>query len=157
MGYASRTRYRRGSWLRRHVNRFVAWLAGVGLRPSTTVRLDVVGRRSGKLHSFAVTMAVSGDERYLVSLAGESDWVRNLRAIGGKAVICHEWRREVCLQELPSEERAPILAAYLSRTALSKSPAAAARDYFGVVPQAPADALREIAEYYPVFRINGLS
>src|SRR5579864_7473125 len=114
MGYAARRKYRLGSWLRRHVNGLVARLAGIGLTPANTVRLEVAGRRTGKVHAFAVTLAEMGNERYLVSLAGESDWVRNLRA-SGKAVMRHRHRAEIRVQELPATERAVVLEAYLSR------------------------------------------
>ena len=56
------------------------WLAALGLTPANTVSLEVTGRRSGRSHAFVVTTAAFAGERYLVSLAGESDWVRNLRA-----------------------------------------------------------------------------
>jgi len=156
MGYAARTKYRRGSWLRRRVNRVVAWLAGAGLTPDNTVRLDVVGRRTGKSHSFAVTLAVLHDERYLVSLAGESDWVRNLRA-SGKAVIRHGRREAIGVQELAVEDRPAVLHAYLSKRALSKSPAAEARDYFGVDPHPSREVLQGIADHYPVFKVIELT
>ena len=152
MGYATRTTYRRGSWLRRRVNRVVAWLAGMGLTPDNTVRLDVAGRKTGKVHAFAVTVAIMQGERYLVSLAGESDWVRNLRA-SGKAVIRHGRRKEIRVRELNVEDRVAVLDAYLSKRALSKSPAAEARDYFGVDPHPSRQVLEGIAAYYPVFKV----
>ena len=132
MGYAARINHRKPSRLRRMVNGMVAWLAGVGLTPADTVRLEVAGRRTGRPRAFAVTMATLGGNNYLVSLAGESDWVRNLRAAGGKAVVRHKRRFEVTTQELLVDQRAPILEAWLSKRALSKSATAAARDYFGV-------------------------
>ena len=152
MGYAARTAYRRGSWLRRQVNRVVAWLAGFGLTPSNTVRLEVAGRKTGKVRDFAVTLAIQGNVRYLVSLAGESDWVRNLRA-ADTAVIRHGRRRTIHVAELAVEDRAAVLDAYLSKRALSRSPAAAARNYFGVAPHPSQQVLRGIADYYPVFKI----
>jgi deazaflavin-dependent oxidoreductase (nitroreductase family) len=152
MGYAARKRYRRGSRLRRSVNRIVTWLAGVGLTPSNTIRLDVAGRKTGKVHAFAVTLAILHDDRYLVSLAGESDWVRNLRA-SGEAVIRHGNREEIHVRELPVGERARVLEAYLNKRALSKSPAAEARDYFGVDPHPSRQMLESIADYYPVFKV----
>ena len=130
----------------------VAWLAGMGLTPANTVRLEVAGRKTGKVHASAVTMAEMANERYLVSLAGESDWVRNLRA-SGKAVIRHGRRTEIRVQELPVEDRAAVLDAYLSKRALSKSPAAEARDYFGVDPHPSREVLERIAAYYPVFKV----
>ncbi len=149
MGYAARIKYRRPSRLRRLVNGFVAWLAAMGLTPADTVCLVVTGHRTGRPHAFAVTMAALGGEHYLVSLAGESDWVRNLRAAGGKAVIRHRRRHDVRADELQVDQRAAILEAYLSKRALSKSPTSAARDYFGVDAHPSFETLKGIAGHYP--------
>jgi hypothetical protein len=153
MSYARREVYRKPGWLRRQTNRVVAALAGLGLTPANTVRLEVRGRTSGRMRAFAVTTATMGDDQYLVSLAGESDWVRNLRAAGGRAVIKHGSRRDVHTEELPVSMRGPVLRAYLEKRAMSKSPASAARDYFGVQPHPPLEELERIAQRYPVFKI----
>lgn len=153
MGYAERAVYRKPGWLRRKVNRVVAWVAGVGLTPANTVRLEVMGHKSGRVRAFAVTTATWRGERYIVSLAGESDWVRNLRAARGDAVIGHRHRNRVRTEEIPVSERAAVLSAYLEKRALSKSPSSAARDYFGVKPHPQLEDLARIAERYPVFKI----
>lgn len=153
VSYAERVPYRAPSGVRRTVNRLVALLAGVGLTPANTVRLEVPGRRTGRRRAFAVTTASWRGERYLVSLAGESEWVRNLRAAPTSAVIRHGRRLPVRVEEVPVEARAPVLRAYLSKRALSKSPSAAARDYFGVGPQPSSADLQRIAGHYPVFRV----
>lgn len=153
MGYAERTRYRPPRWLRRQVNHLVGWVAGVGLMPANTVRLEVVGRRTGRVHGFALTTATWEGERYLVSLAGESGWVRNLRAAGGQAVIRHRRASVVRTEEIPLAQRPPILKAYLDNRALSKSASGAARDYFGVAPHPDLEELERIADRYPVFRV----
>jgi hypothetical protein len=49
--------------------------------------------------------------------------------------------------------RTPIIRAYLSKRAYSKSPEFEAREFFGVSPTATLDELAEIAPRYPVFRI----
>lgn len=154
MGYAARTVYRRPATWRRCVNRLVAWLAAMGLTPENTVCLEVAGRTTGLARRFAVTMATLGDERYLVSLAGEADWVRNLRAARGRAVIRHRARTEVWAEEIPVVQRGIVLAAYLTRRSLSKSSSAAARDYFGVNTHPSVEALQRIANYFPVFRVT---
>ncbi|MBO0683744.1 MAG: nitroreductase family deazaflavin-dependent oxidoreductase [Candidatus Dormibacteraeota bacterium] len=153
MGYAERVQYRRPSRVRRTVNRLVAWLAGAGLTPANTVRLEVPGRVSGRRRAFALTTASWRGEQYLVSLAGESEWVRNLRAAPTSAVIRHGRRRSVRVEEVPVDARGPVLRAYLAKRALTKSPAAAARDYFGVGRQPLSPDLQRIAGHYPVFRI----
>lgn len=153
MGYAQRVVYRKPSWLRRQVNRGAAWLAGVGLTPVNTVRLEVRGRKTGRVRAFAVTTAAWRGDNYLVSLAGESDWVRNLRAADGNAVIRHGYRNRVRTEEIPAQRRAPVLGAYLEKRAFSKSPSSEARDYFGLEPHPPLEELERIAERYPVFKI----
>jgi F420H(2)-dependent quinone reductase len=153
VGYAQRTVYRKPGWLRRQVNRAVAWLAGVGLTPANTVRLEVRGRKTGRVRAFAVTTATWQGEQYLVSLAGESDWVRNLRAADGNAVIRHGYRNRVRTEEIAVQQRASLLSAYLEKRALSKSPSRAARDYFGVGPYPTPEELEPLADRYPVFKV----
>ena len=62
--------------------------------------------------------------------------------------------RPVRLVELPVAERPAVLKAYLSKRAYSKSPEFEAREFFGVSPNASLDDLAEIADRYPVFRIE---
>src|SRR3972149_7973872 len=91
------------------LNRFVSWLASLGFTPSDTVTLEVEGRRSGRVYSNAVTWVEVDGQRYLVSPRGKSEWVRNARAAKGEAVIRHRGRRQVRLEELPADQRAPVL------------------------------------------------
>ncbi len=125
----------------------------MGLTPSDTVTLEVKGRKSGRIRSTVLTWAEHEGERYAVSLRGEAEWVRNVRAAAGEAIIRHRGRRKVQLEELPVEKRAPILKAYLSKRALSKSPATAARQYFGLEPDPSIEELERVAARYPVFRV----
>ncbi len=135
------------------VNRLVAWLATNGFTPPDTVTLEVQGRRSGIRRPVVLTWTEYGGDRYFVSLRGEAEWVRNLRAAHGKAVIRHGGTRPVLLEEMPIEQRAPVLKAYVSKRALTKSPAQSARQYFGMAADPPLEALAAVAAQYPVFRI----
>jgi hypothetical protein len=92
--------------------------------------------------------------RYLVSLAGESGWVRNVRAAGGRATLRHGKSTRVRLIEVPSAERAAVLHAYASHRAFSRSPAYVARNYFGVEPNPNPAELSTMAGRYPVFAIE---
>ncbi len=141
------TFYLRPMKLTQIMNRIVSQLASLGLTPSDTVTLEVKGRRSGVVRSVPVTWVEHEGERYLVSPRGESEWVRNLRASGGEAVLRHRGRRNVRLEELPAEQRAPSIKAYLQKTAR------ATRQHFGVDPKAELDAFEAIAARHPVFRI----
>ena len=141
------TFYRRPTKLTQAFNRLVSWLASLGVTHSDTVTLEVKGRRSGRVRSNPVTWVEHEGERYLVSPRGESEWVRNVRAAGGDAVIRHGGRQKVRLEEAPAEERAPIIKAYLSKTAT------ATRQHFGVEPKAELAEFEAIGARHPVFRV----
>jgi hypothetical protein len=80
-------------------------------------------------------------------LGNEASWVRNVRAAGGEAVLCHGRRERVRLEELDAAIRAPILRRYLQV-------APGARAHFPVDPGASLREFAEIAEEYPVFRVR---
>ena len=113
-----------------------------------------IARQSGRLRRTSLVVAEHGTSRYLVSLAGESEWVKNVRANNSRASLRRLRSRPVRLVELPVAERPPVLKAYLSKRAYSKSPEFEAREFFGVSPNASLDDLAEIAGRYPVFRIE---
>jgi hypothetical protein len=95
-----------------------------------------------------VVIASVEGERYLVSMLGpESDWVKNVDAARGDAVIRQGRRRRVHLVRLPAEQRAPILREYV-RIALS------GRQHFPVPVCAPLSDFEAIAGRYPVYRID---
>ena len=141
------TFYRRPTKVTRAMNRFVSWLASRGLMPSDTITLEVKGRRSGMTRSSVVTWVEHGEGRYLVSPRGETEWVRNVRAAGGDAAVRRRGSQKVRLEEVPAEERAPIIKAYLVK------PAKATRQHFGVNPKAEIEEFEAIAARHPVFRI----
>jgi len=141
------TFYRRPTKLTQIMNRGMGWLASLGLTPSDTVTLEVRGRRTGAVRSTVVTSVEHEGVRYLVSPRGESEWVRNVRAAGGEAAIRRRGGRSVRLEELPAEQRAPILKAYLGKTA------AATRQHFGIDPKAEIAEFEAIAGRHPVFRV----
>jgi hypothetical protein len=154
MPYRDRVSYRPPRRSIARVNRAVAWLAARGLTPKDTVALEVPGRRTGRRRRSAVVWAEHDGARYLVSLAGEAEWVRNVRGAHNKATIRRGRARQVELIEVPIEQRAPILKAYLSKRAFSKSSAHEAREFFGVSPNASLEELAAIADHYPVFQIS---
>lgn len=155
--YSRRTRYRPpAAWYRRISNRLGVLLTSLGLAPTDAVTLEVRGRRSGKIRRTPVLRTSFRGADYLVALAGESEWARNVRAAGGRAVIRRREDRPVHLVELAAEDRPPIIREYLRRGAErsgAKAAAQAARYYFGLRPDASLEEIRAIAEYYPVFRV----
>jgi deazaflavin-dependent oxidoreductase (nitroreductase family) len=134
--------------------RALNWLSAVQfsaglLSPDRAVTLEVQGRRSGRTISFPLVVADHGGEQYLVSMLGEdANWVRNVRAAGGRATIRRGRRRAVVLEEVEPGARGPILRRYLSL-------APGARPHLPVDRHAPIGEFERIAAGYPVFRIIG--
>lgn len=139
----------RPTQLGRRVNQIQGWWSAIGLPPSFMAVLEVRGRRSGQRRSNPIVIATVDGKQYLVSMLGpDSDWVRNVEAAKGDAVIRHGRRRRVQLVLVPPEERAPILREYV-RIAPS------GRQHFPVQVGAPLSDFAAIATQYPVYRIDG--
>ena len=133
------------------MNAFVGRLASWGLIPGGTALLQVKGRRSGQTRSTAVTWVDHDGQRYLVAPRGNTEWVRNVKAAGGQVVLKRRKSEQLRLQEVPVEQRAPIIEAYLKKTAR------VTKREFGIEPDAPSDEFQRIAPDHPVFRIVTLS
>ena len=138
----------RPNGLAKMLNGFWGWLHALGVAPNYMVTLEVLGRKSGKMIRFPLAMAVIKDERYLVSMLGEdANWVQNVKAAGGKAILRHGKVEQVVLEEVEDGLRAPILKQYLQR-------APGARPHVSVELNAPLAEFEKVAAGYPVFRIN---
>ena len=142
------TVYHKPSGMTRLFNRIFGFIAGAGLMPKKNIMLETKGRRSGQTRSVPVNIVEYDGQRYLVSPRGESEWVRNVRADGGQAVIRHGKRKTVRLEELPSGERAPIIQKYLRENAM------ATKQHFGIDPKSDIAEFERIAALHPVFRIT---
>jgi hypothetical protein len=134
--------------LARFLNGVWARMAASGIVPTRLVTLEVTARKSGRTISLPLVMVVVDGERYLVSMLGaEVQWVQNVRAAGGRAILRSGGREEIQLDEVPVEVRAPILKAYLDR-------APGARAHIPVDKDAALEAFEKIAADYPVFRLG---
>lgn len=141
-------RGRRAGAVARMLNRGQARLAAAGIGPTWLVVVETVGRRSGRTITFPAVVADYEGDRYLVSMLGaDTNWVRNVRASGGRAALRHGRREPVRLVEVEVSECAPILRSYVRR-------ATGARAHIPVDPDAPIAAFEGIAADYPVFRVT---
>jgi hypothetical protein len=132
----------------RWYNRFQGWWSGLGLPPKYAAALEVRGRASGRRRANPVVIATVAGQRYLVSMLGpRSEWVRNVEAARGDAVLRHGRRRRVHLVLVPPEQRAPVLREYV-RIAYS------GRRHFPLPAGAPLSDFEAIAERYPVYLID---
>ena len=133
------------------LNRGWAWIHALGVAPNYLVTLEVVGRQSGKVISFPLALTRLNGERYLVSMLGqEANWVRNVRAAGGKATLRHGKVEHVQLVEIDVAQRAPVLKAFLQH-------APGARPHIPVDKDAPLTEFETIAAQYPVFRSTAVA
>ena len=133
-----------GRWL----NRFWGLWSGLGLPPRIMATLEVRGRASARTRANPIVIATVEGKEYLVSMLGpQSEWVKNVEAAHGDAVIRQGRRRRVNLAPVPPEERAPVLREYV-RIATS------GRTHFPVPVNAPLADFAAIAARYPVYRID---
>jgi deazaflavin-dependent oxidoreductase (nitroreductase family) len=135
--------------LARWLNRLSAVQFAAGwLSPQRAVTLEVVGRRSGGPISFPVVVVDYQGERYLVSMLGAgANWVRNVRAADGRAVLRRRGRTAVRLVDVDPGDRAPILRRYLEL-------APGARPHLPVDRRSPVQEFEGIVGRFPVFRID---
>jgi hypothetical protein len=85
-------------------------------------------------------------------LGEQCNWVQNVRAAGGRAMLRHGRAVACRLVEVPVSERAPIIKRYLRQVP-------GARPHIPVDRDAPEADYESIAKHYPVFRVtpqNGL-
>jgi len=130
----------------------IPWFTSLGLT-SRTATLEVRGRKTGRPIRVSLSRTDYGGQRYFVSLAGEVDWVKNVRAAGGQAVLISRRRVPIHLEEIPQADRAPVLLAYVQKRAFTHSGAQASRHFFGLGPRPTLEEMERIAERYLVFRI----
>jgi F420H(2)-dependent quinone reductase len=109
--------------------------------------LEVTGRKSGRTISLPVVVTILDGQRYLVSMLGnDAQWVQNVRGAAGRAVLRSGDREELELEEVPADQRAPILKAYLQR-------ATGARPHLPVNKDAALTEFERVAAEFPVFRL----
>jgi deazaflavin-dependent oxidoreductase (nitroreductase family) len=151
-------RYRLNRWmyrtgrpnrLARVLNRLSAMHFASGyLAPRYCVTLEVRGRRSGQPISFPLVLVDVDDQQYLVAMLGSgTNWVRNVEAAGGRAILKRHGARAVQLVPVPVDERPPILRRFLEL-------APGARPHINVDRHAPVAEFARVANQVPVYRIT---
>lgn len=128
-------------------NRSAAWQFRHGILSFGGAELQVRGRRSGKPVTLPVVPVRRRDGVYLVSMLGETNWVRNVRAAEGQATLRDRHAHEVVLTEVPIGERPGIIKAYLRA-------APGGRPHIPVHRDAPLADFAAIAADHPVFRVD---
>ena len=142
-------RYKKPGWFTNNVfNRAVAWASRLGISLAGSRRLTVRGRKSGEPRTVPVNPLDLNGHTYLVSPRGHTQWVRNLRAVGEGEL--HHGSRATPFRgdEVPDDEKLPILRAYLDKWAWEVGA-------FFELDKDPSDAdIQRVAPDHPVFRVR---
>lgn len=143
------THYKRPDWFTKNVlNRGLMLLSRLGLSVAGSRTLAVRGRKSGEWRTVPVNPLEFEGQRYLVAPRGETDWVRNIRVAGHGELRRGSKTEPIGVEEVPDEEKEPILRAYLKKWGWETG-----QFFEGVKHDAPAEDVRRIAPNHPVFRI----
>lgn len=148
MTEADPSRYRRPGWFTRHVfNKAVVILTRLGVSVWGSRVLEVAGRRSGGPQRVPVNLLTLDGEHYLVSARGNGQWVRNVRACGGRLdLLIGRSRQHWIATEVPDDRKPPVLRAYLRRWKLEVGVF-----FEGVDADSSDDELRAAGPHHPVF------
>jgi deazaflavin-dependent oxidoreductase (nitroreductase family) len=115
-----------------------------GLKIGSQHLLTVRGRKTGLPRATPVSIAIVGDDRFVVAAFPEAAWVANIRAAGQAVLSRGKSRERVRLIELPTGERAEVIRAFLQQVPGGVR-------FFG---SSNPDIVVASAARYPVFRVE---
>jgi deazaflavin-dependent oxidoreductase (nitroreductase family) len=92
-----------------YFNRLAVPLLRAGVPMGPDVLLTVRGRKTGLPRSTPVTICETGGRRGVISPFGETNWVRNLRAVGRATIGIGGHREDVVVVELQGEAAAAFI------------------------------------------------
>jgi deazaflavin-dependent oxidoreductase (nitroreductase family) len=134
--------------LDRITNKMMTWLTYRGISILGSRILAVRGRKSGEWRTTPVNLLIIDGERYLVAPRGHTQWVRNMRAVGGGELRLGKKVEPFSATELADADKPVVLRAYMKKWAWEVG------YFFGDVnADSPEEELRRIAPGFPVFRI----
>ena len=146
---AAERHYKAPGWFTRNVfNRTVRALTASGVSVWGSRVLAVKGRRSGQWRTVPVNLLSIGEDRFLVSPRGETEWVRNIRVAHGGELRLGRKVEPFAVEELGDADKPEVLRAYLRRWK-----AEVGVFFEGVGPDSPDSELTRIAPRHPVFRV----
>ena len=147
---ATEARYIKPKSATNFFNDAVGRLTRMGISVYGSRILYVRGRKSGEWRTTPVNpLSLADGERYLVAPRGNTQWVRNLRAIGTGELRVGRRTEPFTATEVADDDKPAILRAYLKRWKFEVGVF-----FDGVDAKAPEEKLREIAPGYPIFRIE---
>lgn len=149
-GDGAKPHYQQPGWVTRNVfNNIMIGLTRMGLSVRGSRILAVKGRKSGEWRTTPVNPLELDGKRYLVAPRGDTQWVRNMRVVGGGELRLGSKVEAFRATELPDDDKPTLLREYLKRWK-----AETGVFFGGVGPDASDEELRRIAPDHPVFSIE---
>jgi deazaflavin-dependent oxidoreductase (nitroreductase family) len=147
----STAHYKQPGWFTQHVfNPTIAWLTRRGLSVWGSRVLEVPGRTTGEPRRVPVNLLTYEGQDYLVSPRGHGQWVRNVRANGGRLdLLVGRRRTHHVAHELADQDKVDVLRAYLARWKFEVG-----QFFDGVDASSDDETLLAIAPKHPVFRLD---
>ncbi|MFI5775984.1 nitroreductase/quinone reductase family protein [Nocardia sp. NPDC051570] len=146
----STTRYIGPSGLDPIMNKIANQLPRFGISVMGSRLLAVRGRKSGEWRTTMVNPLIGGDgNRYLVAPRGNTQWVRNIRVLGGGELRLGRKAEAFTATEVADADKVPVLRLYLRKWGWEVG-----KFFEGVTKDASDAELAAIAPGFPVFRIN---
>jgi len=144
------TRYIKPQSATNFFNDAVGHLTRLGVSIYGSRVLAVRGRKSGEWRTTPVNpLRLPDGTRYLVAPRGNTQWVRNLRAVGTGELRLGRKVEPFTATEIADDAKPAILRQYLKKWKFEVGVF-----FDGVNAKAPEAKLREIAPGYPIFRIE---
>jgi deazaflavin-dependent oxidoreductase (nitroreductase family) len=131
-------------------NKFAGFLTKLGLSLYGSRVLAVRGRKSGEWRTTPVNPLTYNGEKYLVAPRGHTQWVRNIRVVGGGELRLGRKVETFTVTEVADADKPDILRMYLKKWAWEVG------RFFGddVNAESSDEKLLEIAPGFPVFRLH---
>ena len=114
--------------------------------------LRVRGRTSGLTHEIPVRVAKLDGQRYVISMLGESQWARNLRAAGEAKLLAGKNVESVRAYEIVGEEKAAFLTWYCQHPEFAQRARYALK---AATNQFTPAEIERLCQLWPVFRLEG--
>jgi deazaflavin-dependent oxidoreductase (nitroreductase family) len=139
----------------RFANVIVKFLLRLGLPMGPQALLTVTGRKSGLPRITPVALNWHEGRWLLVSVYGEVDWVKNLRAAGSAVITRRRQQVPVTVLELANQDAAAALKELVSSMGLALR--SIIGRYFETDPGASLEKWRDEAVDHPVFILTPTS
>ncbi|HMB25632.1 MAG: nitroreductase/quinone reductase family protein [Chloroflexota bacterium] len=133
---------------------FLVLRFGIGTHGAQDVLriLRVRGRKSGRIYETPVRIANWNGQRYVISMLGKSQWVRNLRADGDVQLLANRMIEPVHASEVVGKDKTAFLTWYCLHPEFAQR----ARYALKVnTDRLTSVEIERLCQLWPVFRLQG--